>query len=309
MRRLSIEEKIGIIGTLLVHVVLGVLLYFLVLRPTEPISDSFKDEAEVMLDVEIVHEEEPLSGGVPELAEHSEPEPGPEAEAAPQEPEDSPEENVEPQPAESSSEDVQTVAVVEKTASTKVPEPPVNSVELDKAVDDVVERAAKFKKKVAPMVAEIKKKEAQQKSKNKQEKKGKKDKEDSDRLAEALKTSGNKTASKTTSSKSKSKSSSTAAESANPGLPKFELTDRKLVGSLAKPKYVGDEQGRIVVDICVDPNGFVIDAKYNRKESDIKSPALIKEAEKAAIKTRFSEAIESKENQWGTITYYFKIRK
>ena len=124
------------------------------------------------------------------------------------------------------------------------------------------------------------------------------------KVTKALKTSGGKTSSKSSESKSRLSSAS-----ANPGLPDSELTGRKLVGSLAAPRYVGDEQGKIVVNICVDPNGFVIDAKYNRKESDIKSPALIKEAEKAAIKTRFSEAIESKENQWGTITYYFKIRK
>ena len=312
MRRLSIEEKIGIIGTLLVHVVLGVLLYFLVLRSTEPVSDPLEDETEVLLDVEIVHEEEPLSGGIPELTEHSEPAPQDEVEdeAAPQEPQDNmPEDKVEPQPAESSSEETQTVAQDEKPISTKTPEPSVNPVELDKTVDDVVERVTKFKKKVAPMVAEKKKKVAEQKNKQKQTKKENQVKKESDAVAEALKKNGDKTAAKTSSKSSPSKSQSSSSASKDSGLPDIKLTDRKLVGSLAKPKYVGDDQGKIVVDICVEQDGFVIYAKYNRKETDINNPALIKEAEKAARKTRFSEAVDNRENQWGTITYYFKIRK
>ena len=265
---------------------------------------SFKDEAEVMLDVEIVHEEEPLSGGVPELAEHSEPEPGPEAEAAPQEPEDSPEENVEPLPAESSSEETQTVAPDEKPICPLTPEPSVNPVELDKTVDDVVERVTKFKKKVAPMVDEKKKKVAEQKNKQKQTKKENQVKKESDAVAEALKKSGDKTAAKT-SSKSSSKSKSSSSAPANPGLPDFALTDRKLVGKLEKPKYVGDEDGRIVVDICVNADGYVTKASCNRKESNISDPKLRKEAEKAAMKTRFSEAVNNKNDQWGTITYNF----
>ena len=307
MRRLSIEEKIGIIGTLLVHVVLGVLLYFLVLRSTEPVSDPLEDETEVLLDVEIVHEEEPLSGGIPELTEHSEPAPQDEVEdeAASQEPQDNmPEDKVEPQPAESSSEETQTVAPDEKPISTKTPEPSVNPVELDKTVDDVVERVTKFKKKVAPMVAEKKKKVAEQKNKQKQTKKENQVKKESDAVAEALKKSGDKTAAKT-SSKSSSKSKSSSSAPANPGLPDFALTDRKLVGKLEKPKYVGDEDGRIVVDICVNADGYVTKASCNRKESNISDPKLRKEAEKAAMKTRFSEAVNNKNDQWGTITYNF----
>ena len=313
MRRLSIEEKIGIIGTLLVHVVLGVLLYFLVLRSTEPVSDPLEDETEVLLDVEIVHEEEPLSGGIPELTEHSEPAPQDEVEdeAAPQEPQDNmPEDKVEPQPAESSSEETQTVAQDEKPISTKTPEPSVNPVELDKTVDDVVERVTKFKKKVAPMVAEKKKKVAEQKNKQKQTKKENQVKKESDAVAEALKKNGDKTAAKTSSKSSPSKSQSSSSASKDSGLPdEVKLTDRKLVGKIAKPNYVGDEDGRIVVDICVDAKGYVTKAICNRKESTIINPKLRKEAEKAAIKTRFSEAVDNRENQRGTITYNFKIRK
>ena len=297
MRRLSIEEKIGIIGTLLVHVVLGVLLYFLVLRSTEPVSDPLEDETEVLLDVEIVHEEEPLSGGIPELTEHSEPAPQDEVEdeAAPQEPQDNmPEDKVEPQPAESSSEETQTVAPDEKPISTKTPEPSVNPVELDKTVDDVVKRVTKFKKKVD----KIKKPKKLQKSK--------KPKQPSPApIAQAIEYSCDKTAAKTSSKSSPSKSQSSSSASANPGLPEFKLTDRKLVGKLEKPKYVGDQDGRIVVDICVNADGYVTQAICNRKKTNISDPKLRKEAEKAAMKTRFSEAVNNKNDQWGTITYNF----
>lgn len=129
-----------------------------------------------------------------------------------------------------------------------------------------------------------------------------------DIVAKAFRKSDPKKTVKASSATSNSQTSSPA--SASPGLPdEVKLTDRKLVGAIAKPKYVGDEDGRIVVDICVDPKGFVIEARYNRKESDIMSVVLIKEAEKAAIKTRFSEAVDNRENQWGTITYYFNIKK
>ena len=260
---------------------------------------SFKDEAEVMLDVEIVHEEEPLSGGVPELAEANESKElnelessvEPAADAAPQEPEDSPEDNVEPLPAESSSEETQTVAPDEKPICPLTPEPSVNPVELDKTVDDVVERVT-IKKPKKPKKPKRTKKEYQVKK-------------ESDAVAEAFKKNGDKTAAKTSSKSSPSKSQSSSSASKDSGLPDIKLTDRKLVGSLAKPKYVGDDQGKIVVDICVEQNGFVIYAKYNRKETDINNPALIKEAEKAAMKTRFSEAVNNKNDQWGTITYNF----
>ena len=248
---------------------------------------SFKDEAEVMLDVEIVHEEEPLSGGVPELAEHSEPEPGPEA--APQEPEDSPEDNVEPLPAESSSEETQTVAPDEKPICPLTPEPSVNPVELDKTVDDVVERVTKFKKKFDKIKKLKKKRPREQKEPS------------PDPIELAL--GGNNTSPNPLPPDSPSPSPAPA----NPGLPDIKLTDRKLVGNLEKPKYVGDEDGRIVVDICVNADGYVTKASCNRKESNISDPKLRKEAEKAAIKTRFSEAVDNRENQRGTITYNFKI--
>ena len=318
MRRLSIEEKIGIIGTLLVHVVLGVLLYFLVLRPTEPVSDPLEDETEVLLDVEIVHEEEPLSGGDSELAESNEskelnePESSvePVAEATPQEQQDNmSEDKVESQHAESSSEESQhaesSSAADKKLISTETPEPSVNPVELDKTVDDVVERVTKFKKKVANKFDEIKKKVAEQKNKQKQTKKENQVKKDSDAVAEALKNNGDKTADNTSPNPSPSNSPSPSPASGNPGLPDIKLTDRKLVGKPVVPKYVGDEDGRIVVDICVNADGYVTQASCNRKESNISDPKLRKEAEKAAMKTRFSEAVNNKNDQWGTITYNF----
>ena len=53
MRNFSKEEKIGIVGTLLVHVVLGVVLWLLVLNAA-PANDPVKpeEEPEVMLEVE-----------------------------------------------------------------------------------------------------------------------------------------------------------------------------------------------------------------------------------------------------------------
>ena len=178
--------------------------------------------------------------------------------------------------------------------SIMTPEPSVNPVELDKTVDDVVKRVTKFKKKVD----KIKKPKKLQKSK--------KPKQPSPApIAQAIEYSCDKTAAKTSSKSSPSKSQSSSSASANPGLPNFELTDRKLVGKLAEPKFVGDEQGKIVVDICVNADGVVTKASCNRKYSNISDSNLRKAAEKAAMKTKFSEAVNNKNDQWGTITYYF----
>ena len=127
-----------------------------------------------------------------------------------------------------------------------------------------------------------------------------------DIVAKAFRKSDPKKTVKASSATSNSQTSSPA--SASPGLPdEVKLTDRKLVGKIATPNYVGDEDGRIVVDICVNADGYVTKAICNRKESTIINPKLRKEAEKAAIKTRFSEAVDNRENQRGTITYNFKI--
>lgn len=86
----------------------------------------------------------------------------------------------------------------------------------------------------------------------------------------------------------------------------FELKDRNLgKGGLVKPEYKVNDYGTVVVDILVDPKGYVIEAAIGRGSSTTNA-TLINEALKAAKKTRFNE-VNSVVNQRGFITYKFEL--
>lgn len=86
----------------------------------------------------------------------------------------------------------------------------------------------------------------------------------------------------------------------------FDLGGRTLNGSLPKPVYNVQDEGRVVVSITVNPGGYVIATSINRLTNTV-NPALRKAAEDAAKKARFSSA-EGLNNQTGTITYYFNLK-
>ena len=64
-----------------------------------------------------------------------------------------------------------------------------------------------------------------------------------------------------------------------------------------------DEEGRVVVSICVDAAGNVTQAKYTQFGSNVSSNKLIKLAESNARNWKFGPG---EDNQCGTITYTFK---
>lgn len=76
-------------------------------------------------------------------------------------------------------------------------------------------------------------------------------------------------------------------------------------GGLVKPVYTANDYGTIVVAIVVDPKGNVIEANTTRG-TNTASAALINEAKKAALKTKFTPSNKSG-NQSGTITYKFNL--
>ena len=87
----------------------------------------------------------------------------------------------------------------------------------------------------------------------------------------------------------------------------FDLNGRSLSGSgLPVPVNTVQDEGRVVVNITVNPAGRVIATSINRRTNTV-NPELRKAAEDAARKARFN-AIEGVDNQSGTITYYFKLR-
>lgn len=84
----------------------------------------------------------------------------------------------------------------------------------------------------------------------------------------------------------------------------FDLSGRKLVGSLPKPLYNADEEGKVIVNIMVDADGNVTSAT-KAVGTSIADMELVGAALKAARQARFSTA-EGQDVQRGTITYVFR---
>lgn len=85
----------------------------------------------------------------------------------------------------------------------------------------------------------------------------------------------------------------------------YDLAGRSTVGSLPKPLYSEDASGKVVMAITVDSNGRVRTANYQLQGSTTNNAILIRAAQEAALKARFtgSESLV----QAGTITYIFKM--
>lgn len=78
--------------------------------------------------------------------------------------------------------------------------------------------------------------------------------------------------------------------------------------ALAKPAYNSDEQGKIVVTITVDQNGTVTKAVAGARGTTISNQDMWKQAEKAALKSKFTAKSNAAIEQTGTITYiYLKL--
>ena len=86
----------------------------------------------------------------------------------------------------------------------------------------------------------------------------------------------------------------------------WDLGGRDMIGALPSPAYNIQEEGRVIVTITVNPKGEVIGTRINNR-TNTTNKQLRSAAEEAARKTKFN-AISGKENQTGTITYYFKLK-
>jgi TonB family C-terminal domain len=90
------------------------------------------------------------------------------------------------------------------------------------------------------------------------------------------------------------------------GIGSYDLGGRSLgSGGLALPHYNVNDYGTVVVNITVDPSGNVIHAEIGRG-TNTPSATLRNEAMRAARNTKFN-AINSANNQQGTITYRFNL--
>lgn len=91
------------------------------------------------------------------------------------------------------------------------------------------------------------------------------------------------------------------------GYGSFNLNGRSIgAGGLPRPAYTIQEEGRIVINITVDPRGNVIFAEIGRG-TNIDNASMRRSALDAARKAKFN-SINSTNNQSGTITYLYKLR-
>ncbi|RNC65017.1 energy transducer TonB [Proteiniphilum sp. X52] len=91
------------------------------------------------------------------------------------------------------------------------------------------------------------------------------------------------------------------------GIGSYDLGGRSLgSGGLGQPNYTVNDYGTVVVNITVDPAGNVIHAEIGRG-TNTPSATLREEALRAARRTKFN-AINSANNQQGTITYRFNLK-
>ncbi|PID94823.1 MAG: energy transducer TonB [Bacteroidetes bacterium] len=75
--------------------------------------------------------------------------------------------------------------------------------------------------------------------------------------------------------------------------------------ALPKPTYNSKDQGKVVVTIKVNRQGFVIAAEAGARGTSVTDQKLWREAEEAAKRARFSPKPDAPEIQRGTITYNF----
>ncbi len=84
----------------------------------------------------------------------------------------------------------------------------------------------------------------------------------------------------------------------------FSLKGRRAV-RIPNPVYTCDTAGKIVINITVDDNGYVIDASVNRGSSTSTNECLTERALEYAAGAKFSN-LAGRYSQPGTITYYFR---
>ncbi len=91
------------------------------------------------------------------------------------------------------------------------------------------------------------------------------------------------------------------------GYGSFNLNGRTIgAGGLPRPAYTVQEEGRIVINITVDPKGNVIFADIGRG-TNIDNASMRKSAIEAATRAKFN-SINGTNNQSGTITYRYSLR-
>lgn len=88
----------------------------------------------------------------------------------------------------------------------------------------------------------------------------------------------------------------------------YKLAGRKSV-SMPAPQYQCNEEGTVVVEISVDKNGKVIEAKPGVRGTTNTAKCLVDIAKQAAMQAKFDASTTAPDRQVGTITYNFKLKE
>lgn len=96
----------------------------------------------------------------------------------------------------------------------------------------------------------------------------------------------------------------TGAASGSPGYGKYDLGGRGMAGALPRPTFNKNISGIMVVTIWVDSDGNVKEAHAGAKGSTISDTQIRVASEKAAMQAKFTKS-ETRGLTQGTITYYF----
>ncbi|NJC25013.1 cell envelope integrity protein TolA [Neolewinella antarctica] len=81
-------------------------------------------------------------------------------------------------------------------------------------------------------------------------------------------------------------------------------------GVLSSPVVRENSQrpGRVVVDVCVGPDGKILSANYTQSGSTTTDPNLVSAAQRNALQWKFQPNPSAPERQCGKITYDFKVQ-
>ena len=279
----SKEKLIGVIATVLLHALAVLLLYYLVLDPPPAPEEQGVEVMIMEIEPEEEELEEPEYQEIPNaLADASAPaDPAPESQtdAAPALP-------VDPAPVED----------------------PINTQEIEKSVVVKKDKPKEPKKKqpLTPEMLEKQKEEAERKKREREEALARKavNKDVSGSFGKGNKMKNQKDGND--SGRTKGKTGGKAIDSGK-GV-SVRVGNRKLgAGGLIKPNYNKQAEGKVVVNVTVDPSGNVVSASINAGLSDTSNSGLRNAALAAAKKTKFNE-IEGVDNETGTITYIFRLK-
>lgn len=84
----------------------------------------------------------------------------------------------------------------------------------------------------------------------------------------------------------------------------YRLEDRYVSYKVYEPEYLGNTEGKVVIDITVKRNGNVAQARLNAN-STISDEEVVEACKKAALKTDFNYKSDINDDQPGLIIYTF----